>query len=115
MAVTIPGVVLSSLIFRLKSSAGDSVSLVHYYLKLSIARTLITTSFRFQIGLLLGEMHSHSVTDITDTQSAGTREERRICGCYSQWFVDSNGVICPRLFLRFVGIQSYLMLETRFE
>lgn len=32
-----------------------------------------------QEGFLLGEVHTHNVENITDSQSSGTREEKRLC------------------------------------
>ncbi|CAI8041433.1 BRISC complex subunit Abraxas 2 [Geodia barretti] len=53
-SIAIPGAVFSSLVFHLKNAPSDSE------------------------GFLYGGMRTHHVENITDTQSSGTREEKKL-------------------------------------
>ncbi|XP_019851885.1 PREDICTED: BRCA1-A complex subunit Abraxas-like isoform X2 [Amphimedon queenslandica] len=75
MTSSIPGVTLSSLIFSLKATPGDS------------------------IGFLLGESYSHESANITDTESRGIKVKRKTCIQQHvfvegrQSFTDSKGAV----------------------
>lgn len=66
MSISIPGAVFSSLIFHLKNSPSDAE------------------------GFLYGSVRTHHVESITDSQSSGTREEKRLYVesfvCFSERF-----------------------------
>ena len=74
MAITFPGVVLSSLIFHLKNRPGDTVSCFDY-----IFVTCFSQFCKLQVGILLGKIFHRSVAAITDSESQGTRQEKKIC------------------------------------
>ena len=85
MSISIPGAVFSSLIFHLKNSPSDAVSSLYPRPPPSSPQPLVNSSIRLafcvhiQEGFLYGSVRTHHVESITDSQSSGTREEKRLC------------------------------------
>lgn len=70
--ISLSGSFLSSLLFKLKNAPGDSVSV-------ALLCFSSCQSSALQEGFLFGKVHSHQVDNITDSQSTGRKEERKIC------------------------------------